>query len=101
MAMAMPTTLFVVSASLYRGSAVDKATFLPFGDSEGKRLFVYDANFDRSFKENFLGGLLRRTVEVERIDLTLRFYQGPPRKNEICFTGPFTTGKTIRTHSAR
>ncbi len=63
-------------------------------EHQGKRLLVCWLITDRSFKQKRF--LFTRTIPIEKVDLTLRYYYGPPRECEFSFTGPFTPGTTAR-----
>ncbi|MHC4716828.1 MAG: hypothetical protein ACYS5V_07660, partial [Planctomycetota bacterium] len=59
----------------------------------GKRLLIFANRFRASYRS---GGLLwRKTVPIDRVDVTLRFFVGPPGKARLTVPGPFTPETVI------
>ncbi len=61
----------------------------------GKRLLIYDVRMPADFRES--GLLSNYAVPVERVDLTVRFYHGPPGDCQVSFSAPFAPGPTVTT----
>lgn len=61
-------------------------------EHDRRRLLVCVAVFDRIRKEK--GILFTRKRPIDKVDVTLRYYLGPPRDNVCSFTGPFARGQT-------
>ncbi|MCK4292784.1 MAG: hypothetical protein KAY65_06285 [Planctomycetes bacterium] len=60
-----------------------------FVDYKGKKLLWLRTTFPRTFRKSILGGLWRADVPIDAIDLTLRYYYGPPGKAAFTLKGPF------------
>jgi len=61
----------------------------------GKRLVIYDVTIPADFRES--GLFSNYAVPVEKVDLTVLFYHGPPRDCQVSFSAPFSAGPTVTT----
>jgi hypothetical protein len=65
-----------------------------YGQNNGRRLFLLIAKFPRAYRRKAAFIFTRRTP-VRKVDLTLRYYCGPPREPLCIFTGPFKAGEKV------
>jgi beta-lactamase regulating signal transducer with metallopeptidase domain/protocatechuate 3,4-dioxygenase beta subunit len=61
----------------------------------GRQLFLLSAQIPRKHPKKMVR-LFSMNVPTRRIDLTLRYYYGPPRDPIWTFTGPFSSGQKVR-----
>ena len=59
---------------------------------KGKRLLQLKTTLPRTFRKSILLGLRTAEIGVDAIDITLRYYHGPPRPAVATFKGPFKPG---------
>jgi len=66
--------------------------FLPGPD---KNLLWVRSSFPRSYKKSILAGLRTIDIPVKAIDLSIRYFHGPPREADLTFKGPFKAGRKL------
>ncbi|MHC4570086.1 MAG: hypothetical protein ACYTE3_30555 [Planctomycetota bacterium] len=64
-------------------------------EHKGRTLWWFQTTISRTAIRSLPFGIWRRRVPVDRIDLNLQYYCGPPRKPICMFKGPFEVGKTV------
>jgi len=77
------------SGAQYRGSGSgsNEACRMTY---EGRRLYVHTASIpDHYYEHSAFGG---GRVPLDRVDVTLEFFQGPPQPAKWSFRGPFAVG---------
>jgi len=71
-------------------------------DIAGKRFLWQNRSFPSTYRKPFLGGFLFHEMEVDRVDLTFRFFKGGRRgPAELSFTGPFTPDRPCQADGGR
>ncbi|MBL7152125.1 MAG: hypothetical protein ISS79_00285 [Phycisphaerae bacterium] len=70
-------------------------------DYRSKRLLWLTATFPRTFRRSVLFGLLTTDCDVETIDITLSYHDGPPGAAISTFKGPFKSGRKFADETGR
>ena len=58
-------------------------------EHDGRNFGWFQTIIPRTMRQSFLFGIWKKEVPVDRIDLNLRYYYGPPNKPICVFKGPF------------
>ena len=67
----------------------------------GKNLLWLKTTLPRTFRKSMFFGRWIRNIPFDAIDLTLRYYQGPPREPLCSFKGPFKIGQKLTDETGR
>ena len=74
-----------------RGSKLRSFSFY----HKGRTLWWLQMNIPRTVVKSFLFGAWSRQVPVDRIDMSLQYYCGPPYEPICIFKGPFDVGRKV------
>ena len=64
-------------------------------DHNGRELRWFQTTFSRTRRKWFLFGLWKIDIPVDRVNLNLQYYYGPPHKPICTFNGPFEAGRKV------
>ncbi len=64
-------------------------------EHHGRNFGWFQTVIPRTMRQSFLFGVWKKEVPVDRIDLHLRYYYGPPNKPICVFKGPFVFGRKV------
>ncbi|MGB2821092.1 MAG: hypothetical protein WBF17_08930, partial [Phycisphaerae bacterium] len=81
--------------SSYEGRMLGGSTRTRQVEHAGKRLLIYDASIPADFRES--GLFSNYAIPVEKVDLSVLFYHGPPGYCQASFAAPFSAGPTVAT----
>ncbi|UCF15829.1 MAG: hypothetical protein JSW59_20730, partial [Phycisphaerales bacterium] len=84
---------YLVNGSTYEGGNFAQRRF--HFEHKGRTLWWFQTTINRTMRKSLLFGLWKKDVPINRIDLNLKYYCGPPH-NPICmFKGPFEIGRKV------
>lgn len=84
---------YSVNGEERRGGSFGKVNH--YFEHEGKTLGWFQTTIPRTTRKSLLFGAWKRNVPIDRIDLNLRYYCGPPRKPICVFKGPFEVERKV------
>ncbi len=61
---------------------------------DGRRIAAVETYVPRVYRKMWLR-FFRRTLATQRVDVTLKYFYGPPRQTLVSFQGPFTEGQVL------
>jgi len=95
----VPSPLLKANGQCHLGGTVYGPLLTDIG---GKRSLRQNRSFPSTYRKPFLGGFLFHEMEVDRVDLTFRFFKGGRRgPAELSFTGPFTPDRPCQADGGR
>jgi hypothetical protein len=62
-------------------------------EHDGRNFGWFQTIFPRTIRKSFLFGIWKSNISINRIDLSLRYYFGPPHRPICTFKGPFGVGR--------